>query len=335
MLEEAARRGLLAHAITDRGGLDRRAVASILDIVDKHEVQVIHTSDLRTRLLGSLVCQVRPRLARVTTAHGWITNSFRRRVLRVVDKALLRFHDHVVFVSRATRTLVPSWWLPDERVTVLHNALVLETYGAAGARRNRHALNAGAEIDILNVGRLSPEKGQDLLLRACAALMREFPGIRVHFAGIGPMEAELRSLAHELGIEARVTFHGFVADMPSLYARSDLVVQSSLTEGLPNVILEAAYLRVPIVATDVGGTREVTVHGREAWLVSPGSVEGLINGIRRYLTDPAGFAGMTESAHEKILAEFSFQARTERMTALYERLVTLHQPGDPGQEAAV
>jgi glycosyltransferase involved in cell wall biosynthesis len=335
MLEEAARRGLLAHAIIDRGGLDRRAVAAILDIVDKHDVQVLHTSDLRTRLLGSMVCRVRPRLVRVTTAHGWIANSFRRRVLRVLDKALLRLDDHVVFVSKATRALVPSWWLPDERVTVLHNALVLETYGAAGAHRDRRAPDAGAEIHILNVGRLSPEKGQDLMLRATASLMREFPGIRVHFAGIGPMEAELRSLAHDLGIESRVTFHGFVADMPSLYANSDLVVQSSLTEGLPNVILEAAYLRVPIIATDVGGTREVTGHGREAWLVPPGSVDDLIDGMRRYLMDPTEFAGMTQAAHEKILGEFSFPARTERMTALYEWLVALRQPRDPRQESAL
>jgi glycosyltransferase involved in cell wall biosynthesis len=123
--------------------------------------------------------------------------------------------------------------------------------------------------------------------------------------------------------------------MPSLYANSDLVVQSSLTEGLPNVILEAAYLRVPIVATDVGGTREVTGHGREAWLVPPGSVGDLIDGMRRYLMDPTEFAGMTQAAHEKILREFSFPARTERMTALYEWLVTLRQPRDPRQESAL
>lgn len=320
MIDVAVRRGLAAHPIVDRGGLDRKAAESVLRLVDHLQVEILHTSDLRTRLLGIQVCRARPQLAKVSTAHGWIANSTRRRVLRLLDKAVLRYFDEVVLVSQATRDLVPRWWLPDSRTSVLHNALVLETYGRGVLGRARRAPDFTKCVNLLNVGRLSPEKGQDLLLRAFARLAQESPELQLHFAGTGPMESTLQSLAAELGLASRVVFHGFVEDMPALYAESDLVVQSSLTEGLPNVILEAAYLGVPILATDVGGTREVVEHGLHASLIPPGSVDALTDGLRLYRSNPAAFIRMAEAARQRILTEYSFDSRTDRMTRIYERL---------------
>lgn len=324
MMDAAASRSLSVHPIIDRGGWDRAAVASVLRLVDKLQVDILHTSDLRTRLLGLLVCSARPQLISVTTAHGWIANETRRRLLRLLDKLLLRYFDLVILVSNAMRDLVPRWWLPDGRVRVIHNALVLETYGKASVARERRPPDRAQRINLLNVGRLSPEKGQDLLLRAVACLSPEFPGLRLHFAGVGPMETALRLMSRDLGLESRVVFHGFIEDMPALYDEADLVVQSSLTEGLPNVILEAAYLGVPILATDVGGTREVVEHGRHALLIAGGSVETLTEGLRLYLTSPGESLRMAKAAQQRILAEFSFDARTDRMTRIYEALVGLH-----------
>jgi glycosyltransferase involved in cell wall biosynthesis len=108
--------------------------------------------------------------------------------------------------------------------------------------------------------------------------------------------------------------------MPDLYSRSDVVVQSSFTEGLPNVMLEAAWLGVPVVATDVGGTREVIAHAKSGWLVSPRSRSELVRGLRAYLDDPARFIEMARSARGHVAAGFSFPARTEAQTRVYEQL---------------
>ena len=109
--------------------------------------------------------------------------------------------------------------------------------------------------------------------------------------------------------------------MPSLYASIDLVVQSSLTEGLPNVMLEAAYLGVPIVATDVGGTGEVIEHGVSGWLIQPRSSAALESGVRKFLEEPARFAAMAQVGRLRVEREFSFAARTEAQTSTYEELV--------------
>ncbi len=112
--------------------------------------------------------------------------------------------------------------------------------------------------------------------------------------------------------------------MPRLYAHIDLVVQSSFTEGLADVILEAAYLRVPIVATAVGGTAEVITHKQSGWLIEP-KLDQLIDGIAQFLQRPQDFVAMAERAHQGILQNYSFDVRTEKLTHVYEALMERSQ----------
>lgn len=312
--------GKSVHRLTDRGGLDRELVAQIVRLVDELKIDVLHSSEFRSNVMALLVRRQRP-VKLVSTVHGWIVNSARARVFRFVDKVLLRRFDGIIFVSAATRGLIPRWWLGTRRSVVLHNGLVLGKYGEQAVTAARRPVDVNREVVLLNVGRLSPEKGQDLLLRAVAELAPRYPGLQLRFAGTGPEEAGLRDLAQSLGIAERVRFLGYIQDMPPLYAQCDLLVQSSLTEGLPNVILEAAYLRLPLVATRVGGTDEVVEHGKSGWLIRPGAVSELTAGIERFLKQPGEFIGMTASAQQGIRENFSFAVRTQRLTDFYERLL--------------
>ena len=320
LVDGARARSIRVHPIKDTGKLGE-LVDRITGLVDQHRIEILHSSELRSNVAALLVRRRRA-VQVVTTAHGWIANDLRGRVYRFVDKILLRMFDRVVFVSQAIGRLVPRWWLASRRRRVLLNALVLESYGTEILSRPRAVPDPARFVKLLNVGRLSAEKGQDLLLSAVAALVPEFPGLRLEFAGIGPLEEALRAQAEALGIADRVVFRGYVANMPELYSEADLVVQSSLTEGLPNVILEAAFLRVPIVATSVGGTDEVVAHGRSAWLLRPGSLDDLTAGIREYLRRPADFVEMGEVAHRYVREHFSVQARTEGLMSLYDELRT-------------
>lgn len=319
MIAAASARGIRVHAIPDRPGIDSRLVDHIVGLIQEHRIDVLHTSEFRSNVL-SLMCRRRQQLVTVTTVHGWIANDIRGRIYRLADKILLRFFDAIIVVSDATRRLVPRWWLPDSRTHVLRNALVLESYGASALARQRRRVDPAGSVNLLNVGRLSPEKGQAHLLRALAPLMAVRKGLRLQMAGSGSIEPDLRRLAKELSIGSQVDFLGYVQDMSELYANADLVVQSSLTEGLPNVILEAAYLRVPIVATDVGGTSEVIGHERSGCLIPPGSIDELRRGIQRFLDNPEHFADMTETAHADICNRFSFASRTRTLTDIYEGL---------------
>lgn len=317
-VEEARRRGLAIHTIQDSGGLSSAVIERMVALIDEHQIDVLHTSEFRSNVMGLLSRRRRPKVKLIATVHGWIANDLKGRVYRFADKILLRWFDCAIFVSDATRAKIPLWWLPARRTHVLRNALVMSRYADSGVARREFA--ADGRIRLLSVGRLSPEKAQDLLLRVVAALMPRYPRLHLRIAGIGPLEAHLRELAQTLGIGAQVEFAGFVQDMRPEYENADLVVQSSLTEGLPNVILEAAMLGVPILATDVGGTSEVVEHARGAWLIPAGSQDAMMNGLSRFLENPQTFAGMARAARTSVETRFSFGARTESLTRIYGTL---------------
>lgn len=319
LVDAARQRGISVTPLDDHGRLDSSLIDPILKIIDERRIDLLHTSEFRSSLIAQIVKRRRPKLRMVATAHGWIANTFRRRVVRLLDKMMFRRFDHVIIVSDATRSLVPRWWLPDSQATVLRNALVLKSYGREILDKPRRPIDPD-NVTLVNVGRLSPEKGQEMLLNAMHALTPRWPKLRLKFAGIGPLEEQLRVVARNLGLEERVEFVGYVNDMPRLYADIDLVVQSSFTEGLPNVILEAAYLRVPIVATAVGGTAEVISHKESGWLIQP-TLEQLTDGIAQFLERPQDFVRMAEQAHQGILRNYSFDVRTEKLTRIYEKLV--------------
>jgi len=319
LVDSARSRCVSVHAIRDRRGISSDLVNAIVKLVDTLKIDVLHTSEFRSNVLGVLCRRKRP-VRIVSTAHGWIANDLRGKAFSLIDRVLLRRFDRVVLVSSAMRQRLPSWWIPDSRVRVIPNALMVESYGMHASHDARRVPDHKSDVHLIGVGRLSPEKGQRLLLQAVARLYPEYPGIHLTLAGTGPLEDELRRLAQRLSIDDRVAFPGHVQDMPALYSAADLVVQSSFTEGFPNVILEAAFLGVPIVATDVGGTTEIVQHAVTGWLIAPNSLDQLIGGIRRYLEQPAYFIAMAEAMRPRIASCYSFESRTEAQTRLYEEL---------------
>jgi glycosyltransferase involved in cell wall biosynthesis len=320
LVEALRARQLPVYPIADRGGVGREIVDRLLELIDALQIDVLHTSEFRSNVLALLCRRRRPGLRLVSTAHGWIANDLRGKAYTFADRVLLRRFDRVILVAHAMRRQFPAWWVSDREVCVLHNALMIESYGRDFLNQPRRAVDPQREVRLLNVGRLSPEKGQALLLRAVARLVQDYPGLRLRFAGTGPLEASLKQLAAELGITDQVEFLGYVADMPALYSATDLVVQSSVTEGLPNVLLEVAYLGVPVVATDVGGTGEVIEHRVSGWLIKPRSQAALEQGLRRYLESPASFVEMARVGRHRVATEFTFARRTEKQTDLYEEL---------------
>lgn len=320
-IEALRARRLPVHPIEDRGGMGYETVDRLLRLIDALQCEVLHTSEFRSNVLALLCRRRRPRLRLVSTAHGWIANDFRGTAFAFADRVLLRCFDQVILVSHAMRRRLPSWWMPHRKVRVLHNALMTDSYGRDVLDRPRRVVDPQGEVRLLNVGRLSPEKGQALLLQAVGRLAPAYPKLVVWFAGTGPLQAELQAEVCRLGLERRVRFLGFITDMPSVYAGADLVVQCSLTEGLPNVMLEVAYLGVPVVATDVGGTREVIEHGRSGWLIEAGSVTALVDGLQRFLAAPADFAAMARNGRARIESEFSIDARTAAQMQLYRDIV--------------
>ncbi len=147
------------------------------------------------------------------------------------------------------------------------------------------ALGGDHEVSIVTVGRVSPEKGQDLIPQTMAELLTKGYSAKWYIVGDGPDRARIEALVAEHGLQQQIQFVGAVLNPYPYMKACDIYVQPSYTEGYPLTIFEAAILAKPIVATNVGGTRE-GFGNNENIILTDIQPAALYEGIVRYLDDP-------------------------------------------------
>ena len=164
--------------------------------------------------------------------------------------------------------------------------------------RLRFGNGDGALFVICYVGRISPEKGLIHLLRAYKHVAIEYPQSRLWIAGNGPDEEAMRAEAVRLSLGRNVRFLGWIPHglLPDLLAAVDVVVIPSLSEGLPRVLIEALAMSKPVIASAVGGIKEVLFNGSNGFLVRPGSEMDLQDALSRVIRNPAALAPLAENA---------------------------------------
>jgi glycosyltransferase involved in cell wall biosynthesis len=173
-----------------------------------------------------------------------------------------------------------------------------------------------------NVAAFAPEKGHVFLLRALAQLRAQFPDVVLLLAGEGPEKTNLQALASQLGIEDVVRFAGFVPDVESVYAATDVFVFPSHQEPLACAMLSAMAYALPLVAFARGGNPEAVVDAKNGLLVSELDAGALAAAIARLLSSPDEARHLGEAARETVVAHFSADRMVEETLRLYETLVT-------------
>jgi glycosyltransferase involved in cell wall biosynthesis len=169
------------------------------------------------------------------------------------------------------------------------------------------------------VGRLATIKGLPHLLEAVRQLAAWHP-VRLIVIGDGPQRREFEDLANELGIADRVIFTGERRDIAAALAAMDVFCLPSLAEGLPNVLLEAMSMALPIVTTAVGGIPDLIRDGVTGLLVAPGNAAALGNAILRMTADKAAALEMGTRARALIVETRSIRSAARSWEALYVQL---------------
>ncbi len=209
--------------------------------------------------------------------------------------------------------------VPSKKLRVIPNGIDADRFRPDPARREevRRRLGLGAEFVWLAAGRLMWKKGYETMLRAFAGVGS---GVLL-IAGVGPQEAELRGLALELG--ASVRFLGFREDIADLLKASDGFLQSSVVEGLPVALLEAAASELPCVAADTGGVSEIVLHGETGYLAPPGDPAVLAAAMSQVMGMPsAQREKLGQAAREHVVARFGLPAVIAQWERLYAEMLS-------------
>ena len=205
---------------------------------------------------------------------------------------------------------------PGLDVLVIPNGVDLDRFRPAEDSR------PPGRVRLLYVGRLREFKGVRILLSAFASMARRAEqAVELHLVGDGPDRATLERLSSRLGITERVRFHGWVAyaRITDFYHRADCLVLPSFVEGMPNVVLEAMACGLPVVGTDVAGTRELIRDGEEGRLVPRRNAEALGAALLQLVSDTKLRRRMGRCARERAL-EFSWQKAGDQYLDILSRI---------------
>jgi len=241
----------------------------------------------------------------------WLRGRTRRSVYGFVNRRLV---DGILVNSMAARDeLKRRFGVASEKVHEIPAGVDVSLF--EGERRDdalRRELGLGEMMVVGAVGKLSRVKNHALLLRAAARLATRRRDVAFLVVGDGTLRKELEDLAGWLGIAGRTLFVGERRDVARLLKLMDVFVMPSVSEGLPNAVMEAMAAGLPVVATDVGGVSELVEHGVTGLLVpAEGEIE-LADAIARLLEDGEAREKMSRAGHERVLAEYDVSVSVRR-----------------------
>lgn len=295
LLPEVAASVRQVHVLGDKSFLDPRWVIRLVRLLRRGQFDVVHVHSPAVSAVINVLVRLLPRRPRVlVTEHS----TGYRLLTSVAHRMTLRLADHVVAVSGVVSDGLPRMRTP--ATTVVHG-IDLARADAALADRECGVAELGVNGGpvVVTVANLRPQKDLEVLLRAARLVVDAIPGTTFHIAGEGPERPRLERLRRDLGLDASVVLHGSLPNAVSLTAAGDLFVLSSRREGLPVAVMEAIACGVPVVATDVGGLRELVVADETGWLVAAGDHQALAVRVHEALTDESARRAAARACWER------------------------------------
>jgi len=208
--------------------------------------------------------------------------------------------------------------IPREKIVVIPNGVDLERFKPRDLYQSKRLFGIDEDSFVIaSVGRLSQEKGHRHLFEALAAARPSIPKVTCLMAGDGPLRDTLVAQVRALGLEKVCRFLGDVADVESVLAAADVMVLPSIFEGMPNALLEAMAMGCPVIATAVGGSKELVRPGETGLLVPPRDTASLASALEQFALSFRDHGGMRRRIRDIAAASYGIDSMVRSLEQLY------------------
>jgi len=283
---------------------------------------IVHTHGPRAGLLGRMA--IPTGALSVYTEHRWdadysiggINEWFQKKVLKKLNNKT----NLIIAVSSAVKEyLVETNMAPKERIITIPNAIDAEKFKGNISKSKRRIAHSNHPPHLGSVGNLNPQKGYEYLIKAMKQIVDDHPHATLEIIGDGPEKKNLSNLIKELKLEHNVTLMGRKSDPLNYVKKWDVFVLSSVAETFGIVLLEAMSVSVPIVATKVGGVKDVIENGKSGMLIPAKNPKEIAEAVDELLRRPALAAQLIRGGKER-LKKFDWDKVVKRLEDEYVRL---------------
>jgi glycosyltransferase involved in cell wall biosynthesis len=323
--QAAAALGVPAYRLQEHFRFDPRTILQLRKLIRETNPHVIQTHHSKSHFVVQLsgLGKKRPWVA---FHHGHTRSHLRLRLYEGLDRWSLRAPTQVVAVSGAFAQQLVGMGVPREKIVVLHNSVELApernfSFEDLQAKKARLGIS-GTERIVLAIGRLSKEKAYPDLVVAIAELRRLHPElpVRLLILGEGPERPAIEAAVRSAGLERGVSLPGHMRDVSPYYEVADVFAISSLSEGSPNVLLEAMAAGVSVVASAVGGIPEIVTDQQQALLVRPRDPRALADALAHILTNRRLAQALSQAARSLAATRFAPEQRAHALIELYSKV---------------
>ncbi|MYM62030.1 TIGR03088 family PEP-CTERM/XrtA system glycosyltransferase [Pseudomaricurvus sp. HS19] len=319
------------HEIHQRPGHDLAAYWRLWKLLYRLKPAIVHTRNL-SALEMQLVAAMVPGVRRLHGEHGRDIYDLegKNRKYNLLRQFMSRVVQHYICVSRdLEQWLHTTIGVPAAKVSQIYNGVDGDRFGeasvVAGVADFPAAWNMPDAVIAGSVGRLVEVKNQASMLQALA-LIRDrdpilFARLKLVLVGDGPLRAELEALCAKLGLEQNLWLAGNRDDVADLLGKMDFFMLPSLGEGISNTILEAMAMKLPVIATAVGGNVELVEDGVNGLLVPVASDAVLADAMMKLAESPELREEMGENGYQMVGSQFQWPVTVNHYMAVYDRLL--------------
>jgi glycosyltransferase involved in cell wall biosynthesis len=322
-IETVREAGVPLEIIPEERAFDLQVISRLRALLRDRKPDIVQTHAVKSHFLMRLLRSSETRW--LAYHHGYTEPDFKMRVYNYLDRWSLPAADRVVTVCQPFADMLTKSGVERDRIRVLGNSIEC-FHGPSSEKlselRNKWNLPKDLPV-VLTIGRLSAEKGHRYLISAVSILKRERPDLdfKILILGEGHERPRLEQQVEELGLRSTIQFAGHQHNPISYYGLANVFVLPSLSEGSPNVLLEAMMAGTPAIATGVGGVPEMVQDEYSALVVKPGDAAALARAIERVLNDSALAHRLRENASADVRAKHSPAAYGTALMDIYRNLI--------------
>lgn len=322
LTQRAMDAGVEVNVIQTSFAFDPSAIFSMRRLFIKYRPIVICSHGYKPTII-SLAAKMGLAIPLIVFSRGHTAENLKVRLYEKLEMTAMRLADRIVSVSNGYRNYLVKKGLPENKIKVVQNAINAPKMNPGDHEIINKRQSLGfSQTDFLlaTAGRLSPEKAQRNLVIAFEKIQPNHPDTHLLIIGDGPLLGELNGLVEDRSIK-QVHFLGFRKDMDQIMSAIDLFVLPSLTEGLPNVVLEAFAAKIPVVATRVGGVPEIVTNNISGFLCEPGDPENLAEALDRALMKRENLHLMGQAGYKTVQKTFSVESQKKNLESIYQDLI--------------
>ena len=325
ILRTAEEKGLPVYESLSSGKFDPRAIFELASFLKREKIRLLCSHGFKANIVGALA-KTHVGIPQIAFCRGWTAETARVRLYEMLERRFLGLADKIICVSEAQADYFGARHFLQPRISVVHNAMLdsVDTVRLHDRVASKTKLGFPADLKLVGaVGRLSTEKGQRYLVEAAPKLHNEFANLRIVLLGEGRERASLESRVKQLGLQDVVVLPGFQRNIGLWMQAFDALANCSLSEGIPNAILEAMAAGTPVVATAVGGVPELIKDRKTGLLVPPGDPNSLAVGLTEVLRDTELSSRFSEAGRDWVRSHFSAAGQRDSLLRIYRETLGL------------